>query len=320
MKFVSEISCSHAGEQRNAINIIDQLDPHFVDYVKFQCWTPETMAVEYQIEEGPWAGMDLRELYREAQTPLEWLPVLFRAAINRGLGVCASVFDLASLELLESLSCPMYKIASFEAVDLQLIEAVAMTEKPIIISTGQIERHEIRAAVHTVLKWHNDITLLHCVSEYPTSIEHANLRTIQGLKDQFPYCKVGLSDHSIGPVVPIAAATLGCDMIEKHVALDGLGLDASFASTPAQINDTACMAKQAQLTLGEIKFAKPGKLRRSLYFAQDLKAGTEIQGHHIKTARPNLGLSPIKIDKVLGHTLAEDVRKDQPVELSSVDR
>ena len=317
MKFVAEISCSHAGAVLNALKIIDQLDPRYVDYVKFQAWTPETMAVQYEIDEGPWVGMDLQELYREAQTPPEWLSGLFQATMARGMVPCASVFDLGALERLEALDCPLYKIASFEAVDLALIEAVAMTEKPIVISTGQCARHEIRSAVVTALKWTEYVTLMHCVSEYPTSLEHANLRTMQAIKDQFPV-KVGLSDHSYGSVVPIVAAAMGASMIEKHVALDGLGLDSSFAMTPEQINEIACLSKQAVTTLGEIKFAEGGKLRRSLYFTQDIPKGTEIQGQHIKTARPNKGLSPLKIEKILGRVLTEDVFKDQPVELRLV--
>ena len=319
MKFVAELSCSHAGSFDTALEIINQLDPGVVDSVKFQTWEPDTMAVEYQIEDGPWAGMDLRELYREAYTPAEWLPDLFSATIAKGMSPIASVFDLDSLDRMESLSCPAYKIASFEAIDLQLVEAVAMTDKPMIISTGQSEKHEIRAAVMTALKWNNDITLLHCVSEYPTRTDEANLKTMEAMRGSFPYCKVGISDHSQGSVVPVVAAAMGATMIEKHVALDGLGLDCSFAMTPININSTAWMAKAAIQSIGTARFAEAGKLRRSLYFAQDLEAGTEIQGHHLMTRRPNLGLSPIKIDKVLGRVLREPVKKDQPVKLDVVE-
>lgn len=313
MKFAAEISCSHQGDIEQAKQLIR--DCTLADMVKFQTWTPDTMAIPGErIESGPWAGRELADLYREAYTPAEWLPDLFREAEEHGVTPFSTPFDRRSVELLEGLGCKAYKIASYELVDLQLIEAVAMTGKPLIFSTGQAEKFEIRAAVVTALKWNEDITLLHCVSEYPTPLESANLKTIQGLKEVFPYCKVGLSCHSTNPIVPVTAAVLGVDMIEMHVGRGGL--DADFALSPEQFGHMVASCRDAVAAVGEIQFATPDfPLRRSLYFAEDLKAGTEIQGKHIKTARPNLGLSPIKIDKVLGRKLNLDVTCDQPVEL-----
>jgi len=268
------------------------------------------------IKEGPWAGREMAELYQEAQTPSEWLPELFQEAVDCGVVPFSTPFDLASVDLLEGLDCPMYKIASFELVDLQLVKAVAMTEKPLIFSIGQAEKHEIRSAVVTALKWNEDITLLHCVSEYPTSPDQANLKTLQALKEVFPYCKIGISDHSTGWLVPVTAMILGAEMIEKHVSL-GQGLDKDFALSTTDFNNMVSMCKLAHSSIGKVQFANGEfPLRRSLYFSQDLKAGTEIQGRHIKTARPNKGLSPVKIDKVLGKKLVESVVNNQPVTLS----
>ena len=314
MKLVAELSCNHNGSKERALETIRQLR---ADCVKFQVWT-KPMAVSYQIEEGPWVGMDLVELYERAHTPPEWLPDLFHATIDCGMVPMATPFDLPAVDLLERLSCPMYKIASFEAVDLRLVEYAASTEKPIIISTGQVATHELRAAVWAARKYTNDITLLHCVSEYPTPLDQANLRTMHGLQLHFPFCKIGVSDHTRGPIVPIIAASMGASMIEKHVTLARDSLDAEFSLLPEEFNAMVKYCDDAAKVRGKIQFNEAGELRRSLYWARDVKAGTVVDQRHLKTARPNLGLSPIKIDKVLGQKLTKDAKQDQPVAMDDV--
>lgn len=314
MKLVAEIGASHNGSLERAIETIRAITPH---YVKFQTWSSDTMAVSHKLTSGPWAGWDLVDLYREAQTPWEWHRELFDVVRECGMIPFSTPFDIPSVEFLEELDCPMYKIASFELVDLELIKHVGMTGKPIIMSCGQAEKHEIRAAVHTALKYTADITLLHCVSEYPTPPEQANIRSMEGLKHCFPFCKVGISDHSHGSIVPLVATALGADMIEKHVTLDREGLDGQFAMLPDHFNAMCSSCLEAEIALGKIRFAEGGELRRSLYFAEDLEAGIILERKHVKTARPNMGLSPIKIEKILGKKLTEDVIKDQPVLLAS---
>ena len=314
MMIVAEIGASHRGHPDNALELIRTCVQ--ADAIKFQLWT-EPMAVEHRLKSGPWENWDLRDLYTVAETKKEWLPDLFDSCRVRDLVPFCSPFDLGAVDFLEDLDCPMYKIASFELVDLQLVEYVAMTRKPIIISTGQADRHEIRAAVNTVRKWNDDLTLLHCVSQYPASLGDVNLITMKALKRHFE-CKVGISDHTEGSVVPIVAASMGADMIEKHVCLDNRGLDSGFAMLPRQFNEMAIQARHAREVMGKIKFGGDFELRRSLYFSQDLPAGTVINRSHIKTARPNKGLSPLQIEKILGRELTEDVWTDQPVKITYV--
>jgi N-acetylneuraminate synthase len=315
VKLIAEIGASHNGSLTRALETIRQVN---ADYVKFQTWSSDAMAVSHRLTEGPWAGYDLPDLYRKARTPWKWHRELFQTVEDCGMIPFSTPFDIPSVDFLEGLNCPMYKIASYELVDLRLVEYVAMTGKPIVMSCGQAARHEIRAAVWSAMKYTSDITLLHCVSEYPTPPSQANLKTMQGLKECFPYCAIGLSDHSMGPVVPLAATVLGASLIEKHVTLSRDGLDGGFAMLPEEFNVMAANCYDAAAVVGKIRFAEGGDLRRSLYFSQDLKAGTVLDHRHVKTARPNKGLSPVKIEKILGHELTEDVGADQAVKLSCI--
>jgi N-acetylneuraminate synthase len=255
------------------------------------------MAVSHVLERGPWAGYNLINLYKKAHLPWDWHNTIFEACRIRNIVPFSTPFDLPSVDFLERLDCPMYKIASFELVDLRLVEYVAMTGKPIIMSTGQADTHEIRAAVNTAMKYNDDITLLHCVSQYPTGA-------------------YGLSDHSRGSQVAMMAATLGAKVIEKHIGLNGSGLDGKFSMRPYQFNKMAKKVRKVADIMGEVKFGGDTSLRRSLYFSANLPKGTRIDHRHIKTARPNNGLTPLKIDKVLGKRLTQDVIENQPVKIN----
>ncbi len=312
---VAEISCGHRGSLDRARQTIHQVD---ADCIKFQLWT-EPMAAPHVLTDGPWAGTDLVDLYDAARTPAYWLPELFDKVREKGSIPMATPFDLPAVDFLERLDCPIYKVASFELVDLKLVEFVAKTRKPIVLSTGQANLAEIRAAVWTAKKHTDDITLLHCVSQYPTQIEDANLKTMQGLKQHFPFCKIGLSDHSQGPWVALAATALGAEMIEKHVDLDRTSLDGAFAMTPSEFSNMAKGCREVKKALGEIRYSEGGELRRSLYWAEDIPQGTTVDHKHLKTLRPNLGLSPVLIDRVMGKKTTESVFHDQPVSLKSVE-
>lgn len=314
MFLIAELSCNHNGSLQRAFDTINLI---VADAVKFQTWTPGTMAVPHEIKTGPWKGYNLPDLYKRAHTPWDWHMRLFEAVRENAMIPMSTPFDKPSVDFLEELECPIYKIASFELVDLPLISYVAQTGKPMIISTGMASTNEIRAAVKTAREHCTDLTLLHCVSEYPTPLENVNLKTMQALK-RFN-CNIGLSDHSTGELVVLAATALGAQVIEKHVTLTKDGLDKDFSMLPADFNDMGHSIHQVETILGKIKFGGGDKyLRRSLYFNTDLKAGTTLKESHFKTARPALGLPPISIDKVLGKKLSKNVKENDPVQTITV--
>jgi len=313
---IAEVSANHGGSIERAFDIIDAAAEAGVDAIKFQTFTPEQMAVPYKIKTGPWAGRDMVDLYKEAQTPREWHERLFHHVRAWNLIPLSSPFSIEDVDFLEDLDCPMYKIASFELVDLPLVTKAAQTGKPLILSTGQAELHEIRAAVNTARQnGCKDLTLLHCISEYPTPMDQVNLNTMEGLR-RFG-CKVGISDHTLGTTIPIAATALGAEVIEKHITI-GKGLDSAFSLNPDEFKAMVTACRDVSQALGKIQYyAKGGKesLRRSLYYTQNLKAGTILENHHIKTARPNLGLSPLKLHQVIGKPLTQDVELNDPVQI-----
>ena len=315
MKLIAEISCNHGGCFETALDLIKQVAP-YATHIKFQLWEPDTMAVPGEVVD--WQGnlRELRLLYREAQTPATWLPELLRATIEAGAIAMVSVFDRPSLGLLEGMGCPEYKIASFEAVDLDLVTAVAETGKPITISTGQLEQHEIHEVAWAVKQVNDDITLLHCVSQYPTPPENINMARMTWLRQVLPFCKVGYSDHSVGLNAAALAISLGAAAIERHVYLGDHTLDAGFSSTPGQFAQLADMAREIPAMQGDANHSINPHLRRSLYFARDMEEGETVTEKDLITRRPNRGLSPLKIKKCLGRKLTEAVVRYQPVQLS----
>lgn len=313
---IAEVSANHNGSIDRALQIVQEAAKAGADAVKFQTFMPENMAIpEYILENGPWEGRGLISLYEEGQTPYEWHEELFGYASQLGLIPLSSPFDSNSVEFLDSIGCQMYKIASFELVDLDLVGQVSRTGKPVIMSTGVSDHHEIRAAVAIARKnGCEDLTLLHCVSSYPTPIEDVNLRTMEALK-RFG-CKVGISDHTMGTTVSVAATALGAEVIEKHLTLrrvDG-GLDSGFSMEPDEFKLLVDDCRTVNKALGKVHFGgKDKSLRRSLYFAGDIEAGTILENHHIKTLRPNLGMSPLKKYHILGKALRENVRENDPI-------
>jgi len=302
----AEIGASHEGSLKTALKLVGDAAECGADGVKFQTFLPYQMAVSYTLKSGPWKGRDLVELYSEARTPRAWHPALFAKAKECGLVPFSTPFHKNDVDFLETLGCSIYKIASFELVDLELVEYTAKTGKPLFISTGQADLEEIKIA-HEIASQYTEVIFLHCVSEYPTKLENANIRTMEDLKT---FGKVGISDHSKGSIVAVTATARGVEVIEKHL---GQGLDKSFSMTPKDFKQMVTDCREVEKVLGEVKYGGDFTLRRSLYFSQDLKAGTEVKPEHLKTARPNLGLSPMRINEVLGTILSKDVKRDDSV-------
>lgn len=254
---VAEISGNHLGSEDRTIQLIDVAASCDADAVKFQCFTPEQMADPgVIIESGPWAGKELLTLYRETHTPREWFPLLFAHARASRILPFASVFHPDDVDFLETLGCEMYKISSFEILDLPLIRHAARTGKPLVISTGMASFDEIyEASLIASGSGAGGVTLLKCTSAYPADSSDANLATMKELM-RLGWERIGLSDHTLGLAVPVAATALGATMIEKHLCLsraDG-GPDAAFSSEPAEFAAMVVACREAAAAIGEVRY------------------------------------------------------------------
>lgn len=319
---IAELSCNHAGSIDTASELIEAAHAAGADAIKLQCWSKDRMVLDpnYVLRDGPWVGRNLAKLYEEAYTPWEWYGRLFQEARQLGLVPFATVFDLKALDFLEQLGCNLYKIASIELTDLRLIRNVAATKKPLILSTGMATYAEIEDAVYEARSsGATDITLLRCVSAYPSDPKAANLATMWHMRSNFR-CDVGLSDHSKGIGVAIAAAAVGAQVIEKHLVLDRTEtLDREFSLVPedfAQMVRGCRQAKDAfgEATYGPIDQEKPQlALRRSIYFTRDMQPGEQVRRDDVDVARPARGLAPRYFERVVGRTLTAPVAAGQPV-------
>lgn len=325
---IAEMSGNHNASLERALSIVDAAADAGADAVKLQTYTAETMTLdldrdEFSISdpESLWAGQALHKLYATAHTPWEWHKPIMERAKARGLLCFSSPFDDSAVEFLETLDVPLYKIASFELVDLPLIRKVAATGKPIIMSTGMATIAEIAEAVDAArVAGCEDIVLLKCTSTYPATPKNTNLRTIAHMRDLFG-CEVGLSDHTMGIGTAVAAVALGATVIEKHFTLaraDG-GVDAAFSLEPAEFASLAVETERAWEALGSVQYGpteaerKSRLRRRSLYVGADMKAGDAFTVENLRRIRPGLGLAPKYYEIILGRKVVCDVEKGRPV-------
>jgi len=325
---VAEMSGNHNQSLDRAIAIVDAAADAGVHAIKLQTYTPDTMTLDlsgglFSIDDADslWDGETLYGLYQKASTPWEWHRALFDRARERALTIFSTPFDPSAVELLESLGAPAYKIASFEIVDLQLIECAARTGKPLLVSTGMATLSEIEDAVETArAAGCRDLILLKCTSAYPAGAASANLRTVPHLAELFGV-QVGLSDHTLGTAVAVAAVSLGATVIEKHFTLrraDG-GVDAAFSLEPpemaALVRDTALAAE----ALGSVRYGTgedevaSRRFRRSLYIVRDLEAGGTLTRQNVRAVRPGDGLPPKYLEVLLGRKVQGPVKKGTPV-------
>lgn len=328
---IAELSANHNGDINTAFKIIEEAKTAGADAIKLQTYRPDTITIDcdskdFQIEDGLWAGKTLYELYEWAHTPWAWHKPLFDKAKEVGITIFSSPFDFTAVTLLEELDAPAYKIASFELIDLQLIKRVAETGKPMIMSTGMANKHEIQDAIDTARNnGCNELLVLHCVSGYPTPAEQYNLITLNDMSERFDVL-TGLSDHTVDNASAIAAVALGACIIEKHVTLDrrGGGADDSFSIEPDELAALCADAKTAWQAIGKVNYkrtdAEKGnvKFRRSLYFVKDAIAGDEITEDIVKSIRPGYGLAPKYLPEILGKPLLKDGIGGQAFDLSFV--
>lgn len=323
---IAELSANHNGSMETAKKIIKAAKQAGADAVKLQTYKPDTITLncdsdEFKITGGLWDGRTLYDLYEEAHMPWEWHAPLFEYAKDLGITIFSSPFDTTAVDLLESLNAPAYKIASFEAIDLPLIEYVAKTGKPMIISTGMANKEEITEAIKTATNAGcTQLTVLHCVSGYPAPAADYNLKTLVDMGREFG-CITGLSDHTIDNTTAIASVALGASVIEKHFTLDrnGGGPDDSFSLEPAELKQLCDSAKIAWQALGQVDYGRKSseignaQFRRSLYFVRSLKAGDVISEQDVRSVRPGFGLAPKYLPQIIGKRVTQDVASCQAV-------
>ncbi len=324
---VAEISANHNQKYDQAVELIKAAKEAGADAVKFQTYTPDTLTIksdrpEFRIGGGMlWDGKTLYDLYAEAYTPWEWQPKIKEVAEELGLDFFSTAFDPTAVDFLEEIGVPVHKIASFEIVDIPLIEKMARTGKPLIISTGMATLGEIEEAVQTARNaGATQIALLKCTSAYPSPPEEMNLRTIPYLAEAFGV-PVGLSDHTLGIAVPVAAVALGVCIVEKHFTLsrDIPGPDSAFSLEPHEFKTMVEAIRIAEKALGKVYYGVSKReagnrvFRRSLFVVKDIKKGEVFTEENIRSIRPGYGMHPRYFKEILGRKSTQDISAGTPL-------
>jgi len=322
---IAELSANHGHSFDQAVAIIHAAKAAGADAVKVQTYTPETITINsensyFRVGGGTlWDGRNLYDLYREAYTPWEWQPQLKKIANAVGLDFFSSAFDPSAVEFLETLDVPAHKVSSFELVDIPLIQKMAATGKPLIMSTGMATLDEISEAVQAArAAGALEIALLKCTSAYPATPEEMHLRTIPELASRFGV-PAGLSDHTLGIAVPVAAAALGACIIEKHLTLSRAagGPDAAFSLQPEEFKAMVDAVRVAEKSLGEVRFGtgarEATRFRRSLFVVEDVRRGDTFTPANIRSIRPADGLHTRHLPEVLGQKAACDIERGTPL-------
>lgn len=326
---IAEMSGNHNQSLERALAIVDAIAESGAHALKLQTYTPDTMTInlaegEFFIDDpdNPWTGNSLYDLYKIAHTPWEWHQAIFERAEEKGLIAFSTPFDETAVDFLEALDVPAYKIASFENIDLKLIQKVAMTKKPMIISTGMASLAEIHDAVETARNAGcKDLILLKCTSSYPADPSESNLQTIPYLKQLFN-CEVGLSDHTLGIGAAVASVALGANVIEKHFTLSRAegGVDAAFSLEPAEFRALVVETEAAKRAMGRVCFStsdsEKGSLifRRSLYVCDDLEVGDALTPENLRAIRPGYGLPPKYLGCLLGKKVKQSIKRGTPMQ------
>ena len=327
--FVAEISANHNGSLLHAKKLIKVAKKYGADAVKLQTYTPETITIksnkpDFKIRGGLWNGKTLWDLYEKAQTPFEWHKELFDYTKKLKITCFSTPFDESAVDLLESLNCPFYKVASFEMNHIPLIKKIAQTKKKIIISTGMANLKEIDLAYKTAKNnGAKEIILLYCVSNYPSKISDFNLNNIRILKERYN-CKVGFSDHSIDNKVVAAAIAAGAEIVEKHIALEGQkkGFDLAFSLKGKEIKEYAQVIKNTSLMMGTEYFFRNKsenqslQFRRSIYAISDIKKGEKFTRKNIRIIRPGFGVQPVYFEKLINKKSPIDIKCETPLSKS----
>ncbi|MCE2732410.1 MAG: pseudaminic acid synthase [Chryseotalea sp.] len=330
---IAELSANHNGSIETAIETIKAAKRAGADCIKLQTYTADTITInskkeDFLIKGTIWDGKNLYELYQEAYTPWEWHETLFKTAADEGLICFSSPFDRTSVDFLETLNVPAYKIASFEITDIPLIEYVASKGKPVIISTGIATEEDIELALDACYRMNNkDVALLKCTSSYPAPIEEANMIMVKDMAERYGVI-TGLSDHTMGSTVPVVATCFGAKIIEKHFILDRSigGPDASFSMNEQEFANMVKIVREAEKAIGKIDYsltdkqAKGKEFARSLYAVKDIKKGEKFTPENVKSIRPGFGLHPKHLNEVVGAYANKDIEKGERMTLQYLSR
>lgn len=325
---IAEMSANHAGSKERAKEIIHAAKEAGADCIKIQTYTPDTMTIDcnnpyFHIENGTWAGENLYQLYEKACTPWEWQAELKEEAESIRIDFLSTPFDKTAVDFLEEMEMEFYKIASFELVDLPLIEYVASKGKPMILSTGMADLGEIEDAVQAVRSQGNEqIVLLRCASAYPAVTDDMNLRTMVNMRETFQV-PVGLSDHSLGSVGAVTAVALGASVIEKHFCLDReiKNPDASFSMNPDEFRKMVSDVRQAEKAIGTVRYGCSRQeedsivFRRSVFCVEDIQKGGKLTEKNVRVIRPGYGIAPKYYPELLGQTALQEIKKGTPIQM-----
>ena len=328
---IAEMSANHAGSLERALELIHVAKDAGADCVKIQTYTADTMTIDchneyFQIEKGTWEGENLYGLYQKAYTPWEWQEQLRDEAAKVGIDFLSTPFDSRSVDFLEDLGVHFYKIASFELVDIPLLEYVAAKNKPIIMSTGMGTLEEIQEAVDAIYSTGNrQLALMKCSSAYPAKPEEMNLRTMQDLKERFGV-PVGLSDHSMGAFSAATAVAMGANLIEKHFCISRAvkNPDSSFSMEPQEFREMVEQVREVEKAMGSVQYGVSRQeesnacFRRSLFVVEDIAAGEVLTPEKIRSIRPAYGLKPKHYQEVLGRTAKRALRRGTPLSFDDI--
>ncbi len=323
---IAEISANHNGKLKNIFKLIDTAKKNGADAVKIQTYTPHMMTLkknseQFKIRSGEWKGYNLWSLYEKGQTKIEWHKKIFNYAKKKNILIFSTPFSIEAVDILQNLKCPAYKIASFEMNDLNLVKYIAKTKKPMVISTGLANLKEIETTVKIAKKFGcKDLTLLYCVSNYPSDTSDFNLNIINILKNKFK-CRVGLSDHSLGSKVAEYSLICGAEVFEKHIALANQkkGLDLSFSIKGKKLKDYCDTLRKLSALINNRKFSRTKNemenkiFRRSIYTIKKINKGEKFSEINIKTFRPAIGLSASEFLTILGKKSPVTIEKDEPL-------
>ncbi|WP_310559558.1 pseudaminic acid synthase [Flavobacterium sp.] len=328
---IAELSANHNGSLSTAIETVRAAKRAGADCIKLQTYTADTMTIasdkdDFIIKGTIWENQNLHELYQKAYTPWEWQEQLMQVAKEEGLVCFSSPFDITSVDFLESLNVPAYKIASFEITDIPLIEYAASKGKPIILSTGIAEQEDIELALDACRRMgNNDIALLKCTSSYPAPIEEANMCMIKDLAERYNVIS-GLSDHTMGATVAIVATVFGAKIIEKHFILDRSigGPDASFSMNEIEFTAMVKAVREAEQAIGKVDYTLTEKQAsgkdfcRSLYVVEDMKEGEVITPNNVRSIRPGFGLHPKYYTEIIGKKVNQAIERGTGLKLEQI--
>lgn len=325
---IAEMSANHGGKIENALEIVRRVAEAGADCLKIQTYTADSITIDcnasdFIIKGGLWDGYKLYDLYKDAGTPYEWQAQIKKECDECGIDFLSTPFDPNAVDFLESIGCEAYKIASFELVDIPLIEYAAAKQKPMIMSCGMASEDEIRDAVDACLRQKNNrVYLLKCCSEYPANWDNMHLANIPDMMKKYGVT-VGLSDHSAGSIAAIVATGLGARIIEKHVMLDGVeSADSKFSMPIDEFGDMVKEIRAANKIIGKVHYGPtPGEmsnvpLRRSLFAIKDIKKGEIITNENVRSIRPGSGIAPKYLSNMLGKKASSSIKKGTPISMN----